>query len=115
MNSFNHYAYGAVGAWMYATIGGLTPTEPGFRRMDIAPRPGGGLPHARVRHLTPYGTAECAWKIEDGKIHLDVIIPPNTTARVTLPGRDPPPIEVSSGAWHWTTPYQDPNARTSSA
>lgn len=111
MTSFNHYAFGAVADWMHRTIGGLTPTEPGYRRMDIAPRPGGGLTHARVRHITPYGLAESAWKITDGKIDLDVIIPANTTARVVLPGSESAPIEVGSGAWHWSAPYEDPDAR----
>jgi alpha-L-rhamnosidase len=111
MTSFNHYALGAVADWMHRTIGGLAPSEPGYRRMHIHPRPGGGLTHARARHITPYGLAECAWKIEDGKIDLDVIIPANTTAQVTLPGSDAAPIEVSSGRWHWSVPYQDPDAR----
>ena len=111
MTSFNHYALGAVADWMHRTIGGLAPSEPGYRRMHIHPRPGGGLTHARARHITPYGLAECAWKIEDGKIDLDVIIPANTTAQVTLPGSDAAPIEVGSGRWHWSVPYQDPDAR----
>ena len=111
MTSFNHYALGAVADWMHRTIGGLTPTEPGYRRMDIHPRPGGGITHARARHITPYGLAECAWKIEDGKIDLNVVIPANTSARVALPGSDAAPIEVGSGKWHWSVPYQDPDAR----
>lgn len=111
MTSFNHYALGAVADWMYRTIGGLSPAEPGYRRLEIRPRPGGGLTHARARHLTPYGLAECSWKIEAGKIDLDVAIPPNTTALVTLPGSDAPPIDVGSGYWHWSVPYQDPDAR----
>jgi len=111
MTSFNHYALGAVADWMHRTIGGLAPSEPGYRRMHIHPRPGGGLTHARARHITPYGLAECAWKIEDGKIDLDVIIPANTTAQVTLLGSDAAPIEVGSGKWHWSVPYQDPDAR----
>jgi alpha-L-rhamnosidase len=111
MTSFNHYALGAVADWMHRTIGGLTPTEPGYRRMEIHPRPGGGLTHAKARHFTPYGMAECAWKIEDGKFDLNVVIPPNTTARVILPGSDTAPIEVGSGTWHWSVPYQDPDVR----
>ncbi len=111
MTSFNHYALGAVADWMHRTIGGLAPAEPGYHRMEIAPRPGGGLTHARARHFTPYGMAECAWKIEDETLHLNVIIPPNTTARVTLPGTNTPTIEVGSGSWHWTVPYLDPDAR----
>jgi alpha-L-rhamnosidase len=111
MTSFNHYALGAVADWMHRTIGGLTPTEPGYRRMVIHPRPGGGLTHARARHVTPYGLVECAWKIEEGKIDLDVVIPANTTAQVTLPGSDAAPTEVGSGTWHWSAPYEDPDAR----
>jgi alpha-L-rhamnosidase len=110
MTSFNHYALGAVADWMQRTIGGLAPLEPGYRRMALRPRPGGGLTHASARHLTPYGLAECAWTIENGMIALDAVIPPNTTASVTLPGNDAP-IEVGSGAWHWSVPYQDPDAR----
>ena len=110
MTSFNHYALGAVADWMHRTIGGLTPTQPGYRHMDIRPRPGGGLTHAQTRHLTPYGMAECKWKIENGKFDLDVTIPANTTAQIVLP--DSIAItEVGSGKWHWSAHYQDPDAR----
>jgi alpha-L-rhamnosidase len=110
MTSFNHYALGAVADWMHRTIGGLAPLEPGYRRIEICPRPGGGLTHCLVVHLTPYGSAQCAWKIEDGTFDLDVIIPANTTASVTLPGESTS-REVGSGAWHWSVSYQDPDAR----
>jgi alpha-L-rhamnosidase len=111
MTSFNHYALGAVADWMQRTIGGLAPAEPGYRRLEICPRPGGGLTHAHASHLTPYGLVECAWKIETGKIDVGVVIPPNVTALVTLPGSDASPIEIGSGSWHWSIPYQDPDAR----
>jgi len=112
MTSFNHYALGAVADWMHRTIGGLTPAEPGYRRIEIHPRPGGGLTHARASHLTPYGLVECAWKIEGRNINVEVVIPPNATALVTLPGSDASPVEVGSGSWQWSTPYQDPDVRT---
>ena len=63
-----------------------------------------------MTHITPYGLAECAWKIAAEKIDLNVIIPANTTAVVTLPGADQP-FEVGSGSWDWSVPYQDPAAR----
>ncbi len=110
MTSFNHYALGAVADWMHRTIGGLTPREPGYRRIEIRPRPGGGLTHCRVAHRTPYGLTQCEWKIENGKFDLDVIIPANTTASVTLPGASNS-VEVGSGEWHWSVPYEDPDAR----
>jgi alpha-L-rhamnosidase len=88
MNSFNHYAFGAVGDWMYRTIGGinLDPDTPGARRVRIAPRPGGGLTRARTSLETPYGTLASSWRLEGQRFSLDVTIPPNTTAEVTLWG-----------------------------
>ena len=55
MTSFNHYALGAVADWLHRTVAGLAPAAPGYRRLAIAPHPGGGLTHARARHRTPYG------------------------------------------------------------
>jgi len=110
MTSFNHYALGAVADWMHRTIGGLAPALPGYRRIEIQPRPGGRLTHARSRHLTPYGLAEAAWKIADGVITLDVVVPPNTSARVTLPGTQADAVEVGSGTYHWSYAYSNPDA-----
>ncbi|MES2921810.1 MAG: family 78 glycoside hydrolase catalytic domain [Verrucomicrobiota bacterium] len=89
MNSFNHYAYGCVVSWFYDTIAGLQPLPeaPGWKRFRIAPQPGGGLTHASAKVLTPYGEASSSWKIEGGKLHLTVGIPPNTSAEVVLPAR----------------------------
>ena len=111
MTSFNHYALGAVADWLHRTVGGLAPAEPGYRHLTIQPRPGGGLTHASARHRTPYGIAQCAWKIQDGKIDVDIIVPPNTTASVHLPGTDAEPVTVQSGAHHWSYAYRDPDAR----
>jgi alpha-L-rhamnosidase len=109
MTSFNHYALGAVADWMHRTIGGLTPAEPGYRRMEIRPRPGGGLTHALARHVSPYGLTESSWHIKDGKFDLRVTIPPNTTAFVTMPNGEQ--HEVGSGSWNWQADYQDPDER----
>jgi alpha-L-rhamnosidase len=98
---------------MQRTIGGLTPAEPGYRRIEISPRPGGGLTHAHTRHLTPYGLLECNWKIANEQFDLEVTIPPNATARIILPVSDSQPIEIGSGVWRWSAPYQDPDARGS--
>ena len=111
MTSFNHYALGAVADWMHRVVGGLAPTEPGYRHLTIAPRPGGGLTHCQTRLRTPYGLAECKWNIEDGTIDLYVTVPPNTRALVTVPGSDLDPIAVGSGHWHWSADYTDPDAR----
>ncbi len=90
MNSFNHYAYGAIGQWMYERIAGLEPdpTQPGYKHFFIRPQPGGPLTSAQAELKTPYGTALSAWKIENGIFKLKAIVPPNTTATLMLPGKD---------------------------
>jgi alpha-L-rhamnosidase len=87
MNSFNHYAYGVIGEWLYGTIAGidLDTDVPGYKRILIQPRPGGGLTHARATHQSIHGKIESGWKLEAGTMHLDVVIPPNTTALVRIP------------------------------
>jgi len=88
MNSFNHYAFGAVGDWMYQNIGGIDvdPAAPGYRRSRIAPRPGAGLTSASASLETAYGTLQSAWKLDGGgqRFVLEVTVPANTSAEVTL-------------------------------
>jgi alpha-L-rhamnosidase len=107
MTSFNHYALGAVADWMHRVIGGLAPAEPGYKALAIAPVPGGGLTSAHARHLTPYGMAECAWERAGGQISITVVVPPNSSASVTLPGGDGQPLEVGAGTHRWTYPYRE--------
>ncbi len=111
MTSFNHYALGAVADWLHRTVAGLAPAEPGYRKILIQPRPGGGIRHASARHITPYGLAECRWSIEGQTINIHVIVPPNTTATVSLPGKELEPLEVGPGMHSWSYPYQDPDVR----
>jgi alpha-L-rhamnosidase len=111
MTSFNHYALGAVADWLHRTVGGLAPAAPGYRHLEIRPHPGDGLTHARTRHLTPYGLAECAWTMEAEQIEVVVVVPPNATASVTLPGGNATPIEVGSGTHRWSYPYHVKSAR----
>ena len=107
MTSFNHYALGAVADWLHRVVGGLAPAEPGYRRLAIRPRPGGGISHAKARLFTPYGIAECAWKIHNGNIQVKVVIPPNTTASVSLPGKEAKPVEIGSGTHNWSYAYRN--------
>ncbi|GHO46755.1 glycoside hydrolase family 78 protein [Ktedonospora formicarum] len=106
MTSFNHYALGAVADWLHRTVAGLAPAEPGYRRITIQPRPGSDLTHASAQHRTPYGLSKVAWRLEDDKLSVEAVIPPNTTAHVVLPGRESELIEVGSGSYHWTYEYQ---------
>jgi alpha-L-rhamnosidase len=106
MTSFNHYALGAVADWLHRTVAGLAPGAPGYRSLDIQPHPGGGLSYAAARHRTPYGAAACSWRLTPGEITVDIEVPPTTTARVILPGKEDAPIEVGSGKHHWTYVYE---------
>jgi len=86
MNSFNHYAFGAVGDWMYRNIGGIDVDSagPGYRRSRIAPRPGAGVTSASASLETTYGTLSSAWRLDGKRFVLDVTIPANTSAQVIL-------------------------------
>ncbi|MGE7775572.1 family 78 glycoside hydrolase catalytic domain [Chitinophaga sp. NPDC101104] len=88
MNSFNHYAYGAIGDWMYKTVTGIQPdpASPGYKQFRIQPRPGGGLTHASAEYKSLYGTIASKWKLDGGRLKLEVTVPANTTAKIVLPG-----------------------------
>jgi len=87
MNSFNHYAYGAVGTWMYENITGIKPDPgaPGFKHFSLQPQIGGGLTYARCEYQSPYGLIKSHWWIEGDSLNWDVTVPPNSTATVHIP------------------------------
>lgn len=89
MNSFNHYALGSVGAWLFGSVAGIRPDRerPGFERILIEPRPGGGLTHAKARYDSIRGTIECAWTKEKDRLRINVTIPANTTALIRIPAK----------------------------
>jgi alpha-L-rhamnosidase len=84
--SLNHYAYGAVGAWLYQVVAGIEIGAPGYKEIHIAPRPGGGLSYARAAYDSVHGRIASAWEIDEGTLRLEVTVPPNTAATVRLPG-----------------------------
>jgi alpha-L-rhamnosidase len=90
MNSYNHYAYGAIGDWMYRVIAGIdTKTDaPGYKQIIIKPTVGGSLENASADYETNYGKISSHWKLENGNLLLDVEIPPNTTATVYIPTKN---------------------------
>jgi alpha-L-rhamnosidase len=114
MNSFNHYALGAVGDWLHRSVGGLAPAAPGWREVRIEPlvsRLDGAPTSATSRHLTPYGPASSSWERDGDTLTLTAVVPPNTTATVVLPGTDDAPQRVGSGTHTWTVtlPPIDPD------
>jgi alpha-L-rhamnosidase len=87
MNSFNHYAYGAVGDWLYRKVAGIDidPAIPGFKSIVIKPHPGGEMNQVKAAHRSPYGKISSSWEIREGKFFLTVHIPVNVTAAVYVP------------------------------
>lgn len=85
MNSFNHYAYGAIGQWMYERIAGIQPIEPGYKKIRIAPLTGGPLTHAKAEYASIFGKICSQWTKTDSGLELKVTVPPNTSAIVELP------------------------------
>ena len=90
MNSFNHWALGAVGEWMWRHIVGLNPDEshPGYQHFLIAPRPGGGVTWAKGEYHSIRGRIASEWKLDGEIFTLHVTVPPNTTATVRVPAKD---------------------------
>ena len=87
MNSFNHYAYGAIGKWLYSTVAGINidPDDPGYKNIIFRPQPGGGLTQAKAEINTLYGPASSGWTLNDWKMEYNIIAPPNTSSLVYLP------------------------------
>jgi alpha-L-rhamnosidase len=91
MNSFNHWAFGAIGEWMWRHIIGLSPDDarPGWKHFTIAPHPGGGLTWAKGRYESIRGTIAADWRVEGQHFHLRVTVPANTSATVIVPTSEP--------------------------
>jgi alpha-L-rhamnosidase len=97
MNSFNHYAYGAIGDWLYKVAAGLNidPEIPGYKKILFYPQPGGGLTHAQASIETMYGKVSSGWTIANGRFTYKITVPPNTTAIVIL--QDAGILSVNAG------------------
>ena len=100
MNSFNHYAYGAIGDWMYRILVGLDTYEDGvgYKHIKIMPHIGGGFTNAAASLQTYYGTVSSGWKIENDKLLMDIEIPANATATVYVPAANAGTITESGKA-----------------
>ena len=90
MNSFNHYAYGAIGEWLYKYVDGIDidPLNPGYKHILFAPHPGGALSNASAELKSIYGPVKSSWSIDKSQFTYDLVIPANATATVTLPNAD---------------------------
>jgi alpha-L-rhamnosidase len=98
--SFNQYAFGVVGAWLYSTVAGIRALSPGYQRILIEPHPGGDLTWAKGSYQCRYGTIVSEWKLNGVEIQLHVEIPPGTEAVIRLPGKKD--ITVPGGSYDYT-------------
>jgi len=82
MNSYNHYAYGAVADWVYRYAAGVdaTPLDAGFHTVYLHPVFNRNLGSLDLRFQSPYGEIHSSWTVEDDKAHWTVTIPANATA-----------------------------------
>lgn len=95
MNSFAHYSFGAVYQWMVENIGGIGSDGPAYKHVIIAPQPGGTITWAKVGYRGIHGPIKSEWRMEEGRLALDVVIPTNTIATVFLPAKSAD--EISEG------------------
>lgn len=99
MNSFNHYAYGAIGDWMYKNIAGIQPMPeaPGYKAFKVSPKVGGGLTSAKASFESPYGTIRSEWQLEGNNVSLRVEVPVNTQAHILFVNAQPGTVTRDSG------------------
>lgn len=102
MNSYNHYAFGSVMAWVYRRAAGIDtdPTGPGYHHLTLQPHFDPALPQLHVEYDSPYGAITSDWKQSTHTFTLT--LPANTTATLTLPNRAP--IQIASGVHHYAIP-----------
>ena len=96
MNSFNHYAYGAIGEWMWRTMVGINPCEeqPGFKRVVLRPVPDAATKHVTAEYHSPAGCYRVAWCMEKAGIcRFHIEIPFDCTASLLLLGEKPMELE----------------------
>ena len=100
MNSYNHYAYGAVGNWMYSNVCGIKCDEekPGYKHIIFEPQIGEGLEYATAGLESPYGNIVSSWEKQGDNIKYVFTIPANTTATICIDGKQ---IEKGSGTYEF--------------
>lgn len=88
MNSFNHYAYGSIGKWLYANAAGINYDEnaAGYKNIIFAPEVGGvAFDYAAATFQSPYGKVVSSWSVKGGKCVWNVSVPPNSTGTLVIP------------------------------
>ena len=85
MNSFNHYAYGAVFDWIFGVSSGIKPSAPGYKEVELAPHPDRRLGFADASIDTRSGFIRSRWYYKGDVVYYEFEIPQGVTAHLTLP------------------------------
>jgi alpha-L-rhamnosidase len=101
MNSFNHYAYGAVLAWIYKTAAGIAadPDAPGFKNIVMSPKPDRRLGSVKAVYKTPHGIVKSAWRYDGDMWIWNFTVPAGATATVTSPVPDAKAVAYKPGSY----------------
>jgi alpha-L-rhamnosidase len=102
MNSYNHYAFGSVMAWVFRRAAGIDTdaSAPGFHHLTIAPHFDPALPTLHTEYDSPYGLVITDWNQTTHR--FTVKLPANTTATITLPNAQP--TQAGSGTHTYPIP-----------
>lgn len=98
MNSFNHYAYGAVFDWIFGVACGIKPSAdaPGYEKILIAPHPDRSLGFADASIDTKHGVVRVYWYYKEDRVAYEIEIPAGSTAVLTLPNHAPQVLPAGS-------------------
>ncbi|MBN2639413.1 MAG: family 78 glycoside hydrolase catalytic domain [Bacteroidales bacterium] len=100
MNSFNHYAYGAIGEWLYSYVAGILVDEnnPGYKHFYLQPHVGGGLTYVNSGFESMYGKIESNWKLNQNRMIYSCTIPPNSSATVCFENMNISEVSVTDSS-----------------
>ena len=96
----NHFAFGCVGEYLFKSILGINPLEPGFGKVRICPDLTCGLSHAEGAYVTIWGEIVVSWKLENDGAELDVTLPPDVEAEIHFGAVRQ---KAGCGRWHFET------------
>jgi alpha-L-rhamnosidase len=99
--SLNHYAFGSIGSWLYEKVAGIRPAAPGYKKILIKPEPNEKLTWAKGSYKSSFGRISSSWTLNGNDFALDVTIPPNTSAEIDVPGKEP--VFVGPGTYHYSS------------
>lgn len=103
MNSFNHYAYGAVADWLYSVSAGIRPLEdtPGYQKALIAPIPDMRLDWLKASYETPHGIIQSEWKKIEDTWRFEITTP--VPAKIIIAGKE---YDKQPGSYYFFSPIE---------